>query len=56
MEQSGGSSQHGGHYLLVLIDSAGSVRPRGDLIKLVLTALAIVCVALIVILYLVDRQ
>jgi hypothetical protein len=39
------------HYLLVLIDSAGSVRPRGDFIKLVLTALAIVCVALVIGLY-----
>ena len=26
------------HYLLVLIDSAGTDRPRGDFIKLVLTA------------------
>ena len=46
------------HYLLVLIDSAGSgsVRPRGDFIKLVLTALAIVCAVLVVELYLAGRQ
>jgi hypothetical protein len=32
------------HYLLVLIDSAGRARPRGDFVKLVLTALVIVAV------------
>lgn len=43
------------HYVLVLIDSAGSVRPRGDFIKLVLTALVIVCIALVIGLYFAGR-
>jgi hypothetical protein len=40
------------HYLLVLIDSAGSVRPRGDFIKLLLAALAIVCAFLVILVFL----
>jgi hypothetical protein len=44
------------HYILILIDSSESARPRGDFIKLVLTALAIVFVALIGVLYLANRR
>lgn len=43
------------HYILVLIDSAGTVRPRGDFIKLVLTAVAIVGIFLAAIVFFVDR-
>ena len=39
------------HYILVLIDSAGSVRPRNDLIKFVLTAVAIVSIFLAAIVF-----
>ena len=44
------------HYLLVLIDSAGTVRPRGDLIKLVLTALVIVGALVAAMVFFADRR
>ncbi len=44
------------HYLLVLIDSAGTVRPRGDFIKLVLTALVIVGAFLAATLFFLDQR
>ncbi len=44
------------HYLLVLIDSAGTVRPRGDFIKLALTALVIVGTLVAPIVFFADRR
>jgi hypothetical protein len=44
------------HYLLVLIDSAGTVRPRGDFIKLVLTALVIVGAFVAAMVFFADRR
>lgn len=44
------------HYLLVLIDSAGTVRPRGDFIKLVLTALVIVGALVAAMLFFADHR
>jgi len=43
------------HYLVVLIDSAGTVRPRGDFIKLVLTALVIVGALAAALVFFADR-
>lgn len=37
------------HYLLVLLDAAGSGRPLGDVLKLWATALAIVLVMLVIV-------
>lgn len=44
------------HYLLVLIDAAGTVRPRGDFIKLVLTALMIVGALVAAMVFFADRR
>ncbi len=46
-----GALRNKDHYLLVLINSAGSVRPRDDVMKLVLTAAAIVCAFLVMIIF-----
>ncbi len=43
------------HYLLVLIDAAGTARPRGDFIKLVLTGLVIVGVVVAAALFFADH-
>ena len=43
------------HYLLVMIRAAGSARPRGDFIKLVLTALAIVGAFLVLAIFMLNR-
>ena len=44
------------HYLLVLIDSAGTARPRADFIKLVLTALVIAGALVTAMVFFADRR